>query len=114
MSIFRTLMVIFFISIVLYTAKVGYDDGWNLFSIFIENLTALNWSGQFNLDFMTYLSLSGLWLAWRHHFSTIGIALALLAAVGGILVFAPYLFFASLQANGDMKVLLLGEERARS
>ncbi len=114
MTIFRALMVTFFISIVLYTAKVGYDYGWDLFSIFMENLTALNWSGQFNLDFLTYLSLSGLWLAWRHHFSASGIALAALAAVGGILIFAPYLFFASLQANGDMKVLLLGEERARS
>lgn len=114
MTIFRALMVIFFISIVLYTTKVGYDYGWDLFSIFIENLTALNWSGQFNLDFMTYLSLSALWLAWRHQFSTGGIALALLAAVGGILIFAPYLFFASLQANGDMKILLLGEEKAPS
>jgi hypothetical protein len=114
MTFFRALMIAFFISIVLYTINVGYTDGWDLFSVFIENLTALNWSGQFNLDFMTYLSLSGLWLAWRHDFSWGGIALAVLAAIGGILVFAPYLFFASLTAKGNMKILLLGERRAFS
>jgi len=62
---------------------------------------------------MGFLTLSGLWLAWRHHFSPAGLVLGVLGFFGGMSVLAPYLFFASLKANGDMKVLLLGKDRAR-
>lgn len=69
-------------------------------------------AGQFNLDFSCLLVFSGLRLAWRNHFSPAGIALGLLGSVGGTLVLAPYLLFASLQAKGDVRVLLLGKLRA--
>jgi hypothetical protein len=58
--------------------------------------------------------LSGLWLAWRHHFSLGGLALGVLGFFGGIMVLAPYLLVASFKANGDMKMLLLGKDRADS
>jgi hypothetical protein len=32
-------------------------------------MAAMTWPGQFNFDFLCFLTLSGLWLAWRHHFS---------------------------------------------
>jgi hypothetical protein len=35
----------------------------------------MSWSGQFNLDFMTFLGLSAVWVAWRHQFTRGGVAL---------------------------------------
>ena len=114
MGVFRLLLVIIFVCIFGYTAIVGVNHGWNLLSVFFCDIAAMNWAGQFNLDFMSFLALSGLWLAWRHHFSPGGLALGVLGFFGGIMVVAPYLFFASFKANGDMKVLLLGKARAKS
>lgn len=114
MRAFRMLLVAFFVCIVAYTAIVGVNHGWNLLPIVLESVASMTWTGQFNFDFMTYLVLSALWIAWRHHFSPSGLALGVLGFVGGILFFAPYLLFSSLQANGDMKELLLGKVRANS
>jgi hypothetical protein len=74
----------------------------------------MNWPGQFNADFLCLLSLSGLWLAWRHHFSPGGLAVGVLGFFGGALFLSAYLFIATLTAKGDAKVLLLGSRRARS
>jgi hypothetical protein len=52
-----------------------------------------------------------LWLAWRHAFSPSGIVLGVVGVFGGILVLALYLLLASLDARGDVKVLLLGRVR---
>ena len=112
MKAFRIILAIMFANIIIYTTIVGSHNGWNLFPIFLENLSKMNWSGQFNMDFMSFLTLSGLWLAWRHNFSPKGIILGLLGFFGGILILAPYLFWASFKANGDIKVVLLGEARA--
>lgn len=114
MGAFRVLLVVVFVSIVSYTGIVGVNHGWDLFAVFFGELVAMTWSGQFNLDFTSFLMLSGLWIAWRHQFTPGGLALGLLAFFGGIMVFAPYLFFASFKADGDMKVLLLGDNRAGS
>ena len=80
--------------------------------VFFGDVAAMGWAGQFNLDFGCLLVLSGLWLAWRNHFSPAGLVLGVLGSVGGTLVLAPYLLFASIQAKGDVEVLLLGPVRA--
>ena len=64
------------------------------------------------VDFTTYLVLTALWVGWRHEFSGAGIALALLALIGGMLFFALYLVFALQQVKGDPAKLLLGPGRA--
>ena len=112
MSVFRIFLVIVFICVAVYTAFVVVNHGLNLFTVFFGDMAAMTWAGQFNLDFMCFLALSGLWLAWRHHFTPGGIALGVLGFFGGIIVLAPYVFFASYKANGDMKVLFLGKIRA--
>jgi hypothetical protein len=114
MGAFRILLVIIFTCILGYTVMVGINHGWNLLAVFFGDMAAMTWAGQFNLDFMSFLTLSGLWLAWRHHFSPGGLALGVLGFFGGIMVLAPYLFFASFKANGEMKELLLGKVRANS
>ena len=112
MLAFRTLLVLMIGVVLVYTGVVGATHGWRLLPVFFGDIAAMTWPGQFNLDFGCMLVFSGLWLAWRHHFTPAGLALGLLGAVGGTLVLAPYLLVASVQAQGDVKVLLLGKRRA--
>ncbi|MDJ0921498.1 MAG: hypothetical protein QNI84_10235 [Henriciella sp.] len=113
MTVLRIFLILAFLALAAYTLKAGFGHGWDLGAVFFGDLTAFNWSGQFNFDFLTYLWLSALWLAWRHDFSPLGIVLALIASVGGMLFLAPYLLIVSAQADGDLKTVLLGERRAR-
>ena len=76
-------------------------------------MAAMGWPGQFNLDFTSLLTLSALWVAWRHQFSGGGVALGLLAFFGGGMFLTTYLFVVSAQAKGDMKEVLLGKARDR-
>ena len=110
---FRVYLAIVIVSLGTYTMIVGLNHGWNLLPIFFSDIAEMTWPGQFNFDFMTFLALSGLWLAWRHKFSVGGLTLGLLAFFGGMMVLAPYLFFASLRAKGDVGVLFLGKARVR-
>ena len=112
MRAFRIFLVMIIIGIVSMTGVVGFKHGWNLLPIFFGDMVSLTWPGQFNFDFMCFLLLSGLWLAWRHHFSPGGILLGLAGVFGGIMLLAPYLLVASYRADGDIKVLLLGTGRA--
>jgi hypothetical protein len=111
MAAFRILLVIMISGILGYTGIVGVNHGWNLFPVFFGDIAAMNWPGQFNLDFTCLLAFSGIWLAWRHHFTLGGLALGLLGLFGGTMVLAPYLLIASFKANGDMKEILLGKMR---
>jgi hypothetical protein len=112
MTAFRLYLVVVLACLTGYTLVVGINHGWNLLPIAISNITDMTWSGQFNLDFMTFLGLSGIWVAWRHQFTGGAIALGVVAFVGGMMFLAPYLLWASAQAGGDVKILLLGKERA--
>ncbi len=114
MNGFRAFLVIIFTLLLGYTIVVGVNHGWNLFPFFFGDLVNMTWAGQFNMDFTGFLALSALWLSWRHHFSSGGLALGVLGFFGGIIVLAPYLFIASFKANGDVKELLLGKVRAGS
>ena len=113
MSAFRGLLLFLFTGVVGYTAVVIADHGLGLFAIFFADIAKLGWPGQFNVDFMSLLTLSGLWLAWRHHFSPAGIALGVLGFFGGAPVLTAYLFLVSLEAKGDVNELLLGKARAK-
>ncbi len=112
MKLFRIYLVVVFACLTGYTLFVGIRHGWNLFAVFFLNIAEMSWSGQFNLDFMTFLGLSGIWVAWRHRFTCEAIVLGIVAFFGGMMFLAPYLFWASMQAKGDARILLLGKERA--
>lgn len=112
MAAFRLFLVICIIAVASYTAVTVSNHGINLFPAFFGNIEGMGWSGQFNADFMSYLALSGLWVAWRHQFRPAGIALGLVAFVGGILFLAPYLLIQSYRFGGRFAPLLLGPERA--
>lgn len=112
MAMLRTYLVVVLACLTGYTLVVGINHGWNLLPVFFSNILEMSWSGQFNVDFMSFLGLSGIWVAWRHQFSGGAIALGVVAFFGGMMFLAPYLLWASAQAGGNAKVLLLGEERA--
>jgi hypothetical protein len=108
---FRILLIVLWATIVGYTAVVIANHGIGLLDVFFGDMAAMGWPGQFNLDFMSLLTLSGLWVAWRHQFSSAGIALGALAFFGGGLFLTTYLFIVSVQAGGDMREVLLGKAR---
>ena len=112
MNAFRLLLGLIFGVIVVYTVLVAMEHGLGLFAVFFGDIAEAGWPGQFNLDFLGMLMLSGFWMAWRNHFTPGGLVLG----VGGLLLGAPiltlYLFILSQQTNGDVKRMLLGDRRA--
>ena len=112
MTAFRILLATIFVVVFVYTMIVGLSHGWGLLPIFFTDISGMTWRGQFNMDFASYLTLSGLWLAWRKNFSPAGLGLGILGFFGGILVLAPYLLYATFAAKGDMREVLLGKARA--
>lgn len=112
MLLFRGLLILFFVVLAGYTAIVISNHGWNLLAVFFGDMQAMTWPGQFNLDFMGFLALSALWTAWRHSFSPLGLAMAIVAFLGGMAFLTIYLLVASYQVKGDLRALLLGTQRA--
>lgn len=112
MTGFRILLVAIFVLITAYTLPVIAQHGMGLVPLFFGAIGEMGWQGQFNVDFACFLILSGLWVAWRHNFSTVGLALAPVASLGGATFLSIYLLVVSFQVRGDMAALLLGERRA--
>jgi hypothetical protein len=112
MTAFRILLIALFLIIAGYTAMVAAQHGLNLLPIFFGDIATMAWPGQFNVDFTSFLTLSALWLTWRHDFSAAGMGLAILGFFGGGLFLSAHLLIATFKARGDMKVLLLGARRA--
>ncbi|MFM6951403.1 MAG: hypothetical protein ACKOW1_10320 [Novosphingobium sp.] len=112
MTLFRLSLATCLIAIAAYTSVTVGNHGFNLLPVFFGAMAEMGWPGQFNLDFMGFLALSALWVAWRHQFSTGGLALAVLAFFGGMLFLSIYLLVHTGRARGDFKMLLLGEGRA--
>lgn len=112
MTLFRLFLATCLVAIVAYTSVTVANHGLNLLPVFFGDMAEMGWPGQFNLDFMCFLALSALWVAWRHQFSGGGLALAVACFFGGMLFLSIYLLVHSYRAGGDIRVLLLGEGRA--
>ena len=112
MTAFRAVLIVLWACIAGYTGIVVVNHGFGLFQIFFGDIAKMGWPGQFNLDFMSLLTLSALWVAWRHDFSGAGLALGVLALFGGGFFLTAYLLVMSAQAKGDLEELLLGKARA--
>jgi hypothetical protein len=103
--------MVLFVCVFAYTAIVSTNHGLGLLPIFFGDIMAMGWPGQFNVDFTGFLTLAAVWVAWRHHFSTMGLVLAVVAFFGGSLFLTAYLFIASLVVRGDAVALLVGPGR---
>jgi hypothetical protein len=106
----KSLLITQTITILCYTFFSFQREGANLFQIFVANITALNWSGQFNLDFSCYLTLSGLWIMWRNKFNSNSILFGIVAMILGIMAFAPYLLYLLTIEKGDLKKVVIGNK----
>ena len=110
MTGFRMLLAAMFCGLTVYTGVTVSGSGWNLLAVFFGDMAKMGWPGQFNLDFMMMLTLSALWVAWRHRFSPIGLGLAGLAFFGGSSFLCVYLLVAGLRTQGGIRGLLLGSQ----
>ena len=112
MSALKAFLVIFWLVLAVYTGIVIADHGANLFPQFFGDMMAVDWAGQFNLDFVGFLVLSASWTAWRHEFSGAGLGLAVVAFFGGMGYLCIYLMVLLTQTGGDLVRVLLGDGRA--
>ena len=108
----RLFLFLMLVAILAYTGAVISHHGIDFLPVFFGDMAAMAWPGQFNLDFMTMLALSAIWVAWRHQYSAGGLALAVLAFFGGMLFLSIYLLVHSRRTGGNVPALLLGEARA--
>lgn len=111
MGALRIYLSIIFVVILGYTSVTIANHGMNLLPIFFGDMATMAWPGQFNLDFLFMLTLSGLWVAWRHQFTPGGLALGLLALFGGAMFLSTYLLILT-SRDRDVRRLLLGPGRA--
>jgi len=95
-----------------YTGAVMLREGADFLSPFLAAIWSVTWPGQFALDFLFYLLLSGAWVAWRQGGGVAGLALGLACATMGAVVFLPWLLVVTLRAGGDPERLILGPGRA--
>lgn len=109
MTAFRIYLATIWVILVVYTLLVVAGHGPDLATVFLGDIAAVNWSGQFNLDFMMLLTLAGLWVAWRHQFSAGGIALGFATLLLGVTLLAPYLLWLTGRTGGDMVRVLIGQ-----
>lgn len=105
----KALLIVQTIGLLTYTLFAFQTEGADLFRAFAKNVFSLNWSGQFNLDFICYLTLSGIWIMWRNKFSNKSVLLGLIAMVLGIVLFAPYILWLTNREKGDIKRVLIGD-----
>jgi len=112
MTLFRLFLLTCLIAIASYTSVTIAGHGWNLLPVFFRDMAEMGWPGQFNLDFMSFLALSAIWVAWRHQFNAAGLVLGLVAFFGGMLFLSIYLLIHSFRTKGDIRALLLGKGRA--
>ena len=108
MAMFRTMLVVLWLILAGYTARVIATDGMGLLPIFFGDIARLVWPGQFNLDFLCLLILSATWTAWRDRFAMRGLLLAPVALLGGAGFLLAYLLYLTIDARGDMRRVLLG------
>lgn len=105
---FYLFLMVLWGALVFYTARVGMTEGWNLFPVFFGDIARWGWPGQFNLDFAMMLFLSASWTAWRNGLTPGGLALGLVALVGGAGFMLPYLTYLAWTHRGDTAAILLG------
>jgi len=108
MRAFQLLLIGLWLVLAGYTGVVIARHGLDLLPVFFGDMAKLAWPGQFNLDFLCFLTLSALWTAWRSGFSASGLALALVAFFGGAGFLLPYLLWLTISTRGDMRSVLLG------
>lgn len=108
MNAFRALLLALIVIIVVYTVITVASHGIDFFTPFFSRLAVFDWQGQFNLDFGSFILLTGVWIAWRGGFTTGSIVFGATAPVLGMPFLASYLLWLSFRTGGDPAQMLLG------
>jgi hypothetical protein len=96
-----------------YTGVVIGAHGLNLLPVFFGDIAKMEWAGQFNLDFLTLLTLSASWTVWRNAFTATAWGLAVLAFFLGGAFLMTYLLWLYRKHWGDWNIILMGEHHAK-
>lgn len=112
MLLLRLWLIVLLVTIGLYTGIVISRDGIDLLPIFFGMIATLTWPGQFTADFLGMLTLSGIWVAWRHHFTATGLLFGVLAIFFGVIFLSFYLLVQSFRVR-DATELLVGDRAVR-
>ncbi|AFY39649.1 hypothetical protein Lepto7376_3446 [[Leptolyngbya] sp. PCC 7376] len=108
MTVLRTFLIFSTVAIFGVTIYAVIGQGFNWPAVYFGDLLYLNWRSQFNTDFLIHLFLLGTWISWREGFSAKGFVFGFLSIfLGGMFGF-PYLLYATYQAQGNPKEILLG------
>lgn len=113
MIVFRALLIAGWTALLAYTVTVIARHGLDFLPVFLGDIAAMTWPGQFNADFLCFLTLAAIWTAWRNDFNAGGLCLAALAFVGGAGFMLPYLLILSARASLGMPEVLMGAPRLR-
>lgn len=108
MTLLRSVLVVMLAVVLIYTAFTVSMHGPDLLPHFFGAIRMMTWQGQFNLDFLMLLLLSGVWTAWRNGFSAVGIGLGIAATLLGTVFLSAYLLYLLHRTEGDPRQLLLG------
>ena len=112
MTLFRIFLITIISVVGVYTAIVVANHGMGLYPVFFGDMADMTWRGQFNLDFLGFLVMSGFWVAWRHEFSATGLILGFAAFNLGAPFLAAYLLVQTYRTKGESAAILLGSARA--
>lgn len=108
MTLIRIFLIIATVLIYSITLIASVYHGINWPAVAFEDLMALNWRSQFDIDFIIYLLLGATWISWREGFTARGNVYAFLSVfLGGMFTF-PYLLGETYRADADATSLLLG------
>lgn len=114
MTALRIFLAAIGLTILVYTLPVIANHGTDLLPIFFGDIARMEWPGQFNVDFSSFLLMTMLWVAWRNNFSLPGLLLACLVPVGGGMFTSIYVLLLTFSLKGDIVAVLLGKDRAAS
>lgn len=109
MNALRSFLVVYLIALSVYTGVTVSGQGLNLFPFFFGDILAMGWAGQFNFDFMGFLTLSAIWTTWRNEYTAQGFGLGFLAFFGGMMFLSIYLLYLSYTCENGIKQMLLGD-----
>lgn len=108
MKILRYFLVLS--TIIIYSMTViamnGYGFNWP--AVAVGDLMGLNWRSQFDIDLIIHLILLASWVVWREGATARAYLYGFLSVVMGGMFSFPYIVYASIQANGNVKTMLLG------
>ena len=111
MKLLRLFLILSTVLIFIVTFFTVNTNGLNWPSVFFGDILELDWRAQFNVDFLIHLYLLATWIAWREGFTVKSYFFGFLSIfLGGMFGFL-YILYASYQAKGNPKKLLLGEHR---